>query len=249
MSIVKKERGRSADKKLSKYRWKCKTFPELLPELEHHLLAHTSRCGQERWLKPDLVKGSKAYYDKVGPDQWRKEIKKYKELTGEDRDAWIQGTDMGCIHGNPSQLDPPLLGYQPKGYAKWVAVGERWTPQKKGVPRVVGPREFHQRSQEALVAISKGQTLKPFSKTQKLPRAPGSPGMGSPGRDKSPNAQKSPSVASARSKKSLGGSSAMSQSLPSFALGPYPPSPAYVRNFMRHLDNETAKSLGVRVAG
>jgi len=252
---------KNSDKKLTKYRWKCASFPEILPELESHLLAHTSRCGQEKWLKPELVKGTKAYYDKVGPDLWRKDLKMYSEVTPPDkvtpfdRDSWIWGTEMGAVHGNPSHLDPPLLGYQPKGYAKWVTVGERWTPQKKGVPRVVGPREFHQRSNEALVAMSKGEKPPPFvykepkwAKTQKLPRRPGSPD--SPGgRDKSPSGTlKSPSMAgSARSKKSLGGSSAMSQSLPSFALGPYPPSPAYVRNFMRHLDNEHARTLGVRV--
>lgn len=165
------------DKNLTKYKWKCREFPELHPKFDGHILAQTSRIGRERWLQPECVTGTKAWMATTGKhQQGRKWLEQYQEFAGHlsdswnlhptlpVRDAWVQGSDQGCVHGTPTQLDPPLLGYQPKGYAKWVDVGERWTPQKKGVPRVVPAREFNRKAQAGLIAISQGKSPKATKK-------------------------------------------------------------------------------------
>lgn len=245
-SIVKAARV-CQEKGLTKYRWSCKSFPELHPRFDGHLLAQTSRPGRERWLQPEENVGSKAWFNKTGKHhQGRKWLSQYQEFTGHlsdswnlhptlpVRDAWIQGSPLGCIHGNPTQLDPPLLGHQPKGYARWVAVGERWTPNKHNVPRVVSAKEFNKTSQAGLLAFSQGKDAKAARKSAKekhdatlLPKRGGSPkGLGS--------TLNSTGAASATSGTGLSGS----QSLPTLARGPFPPSPAYVRSFMRQIDLE-----------
>lgn len=230
------------EKGLTKYRWSASKFPELNPRLEGHLLAQTSRPGRERWLHPENVVGTKPWFNKTGKhQQGRKYLSQYQEFTGHLSDSWnlhptlpvrdafITGSVQGGVHGTPTQLDPPLLGYQPKGYAQWVqGGGERWTPAKKGVPRIVGPREFHRTSQAGLVAIAQGKNPKEARKSARakldatMPKFASTEGSG---------------PASPKSMASTGGLS-HSHSMPTLALGPYPPSPAYVRHFMKQIDLE-----------
>lgn len=241
-SIVRAQRV-CQEKGLTKYRWSCSKFPEINPKFDGHLLAQTSRPGRERWLNPENQVGTKAWFNKTGKyQQGRKWLSQYQEFAGHlsdswnlhptlpVRDAWIQGADQGCVHGTPTQLDPPLLGYQPKGYAQWVeGKGERWTPTKKGVPRIVGPKEFYRTSQAGLVAISQGKDAK---EARKSARAKLDATMPKRVFDNSRNSPSSPkSMAST-------GTLSQSQSMPTLALGPYPPSPAYVRHFMKQIDLE-----------
>lgn len=216
------------DNNLTKYKWKCKEFPELHPKYEGHLLAQTSRPGRERWLQPETVVGTKAWMEKTGKhQQGRKWLEQYQEFAGHlsdswnlhpslpVRDAWVLGSDQGNCHGEPSQLDPPLLGYQPKGYAKWVNVGERWTPQKKGVPRVVPAREFNRKAQAGLLAISQGKSPKSRKKLLDVTQKPESETLSNTNKMRN-----------------------LSKSLPTLSMGPFPPSAAYVRSFMRQIDLE-----------
>merc|ERR1712185_567868 len=133
------------------------------------------------------------------------------------RDAWIQGSPQGCVHGTPTQLDAPLLGHQPKGGARWVEVGgQRWTPQKKGVPRVVPASEFNRKSHAGLLAISQGKNPQAARKSI----------------DAKLNATQRKRLDSpSPSHKSLESSGAMSQSMPTLAHGRFPPTPAYIRHF------------------
>jgi len=229
------------EKGLTKYRWSCRSFPELNPRFDNHLLAQTSRPAPERWLQPENMVGSKAWYKTTGKNQQgRKWLEQYGEFAGHlsdswnlhptlpCRDAWITGSDMGGIHGTPSQQDPPLLGHQPKGYSRWVqGNGERWTPDMPKVPRIVPAREFNRKAQAGLIAISQGKDPKAARKTIDAKM--------------SATLRKSKRSASpAQSYKSMNSSGALSgtQSMPTLALGPYPPSPAYVRAFMRQIDLE-----------
>lgn len=243
-SIVRAQRV-CQEKGLTKYRWSCSKHPDLDPRLEGHLLAQTSRPGRERWLNPENVVGSKAWWEGPGKkQQGRKWLSQYQEFTGHldkswnlhptqpVRDAWILGSSQGCISGNPSQVDPPLLGHQPKGYSTWMTGGgERWTPQKKGVPRVVGPREFNLKSQAGLLAISQGKSPKEARKGIDAM-------LGRLDVTQRKSAGQQPD--SPKSAKSLGSSGVHShaQSLPTLAFGSFPPSAAYVRSFMRQIDLE-----------
>jgi len=223
------------DKNLTKYKWKCKEFPELHPKFDGHILAQTSRIGRERWLQPENQIGTKAWMATTGKhQQGRKWLEQYQEFAGHlsdswnlhptlpVRDAWVQGSDQGCVHGTPTQLDPPLLGYQPKGNARWIATNqsERWTPNKKGVPRVVPAREFNRKAQAGLIAISQGKSPKAARKrldvTQKAESAGTQSGAATP----------------------TGTKKSFSKSLPVLSMGPFPPSAAYVRSFMRQIDLE-----------
>jgi|Transcript_2409 hypothetical protein len=245
---IERARQKCQEKGLKKYKWKCNSFPDLQPELEDHLLAATSRPGREGWLMPENVVGSKAWFNAVGPSghHGRKWLQQYNEFNGHMdkswnlhptrpcRDAWVLGSDVGCVHGNPSMLDPPLLGYQPKGYAPWVTVGERWTPAKKGVPRVVPAREFNEKSNAAMVAISQGKD--PKTATKNLSRRSASETSGRKSTLQSRISRLSGSGSrgegSPKSQRSQGSSVASSPNLP--VLGPFPPTPAYVRHYMSH---------------
>lgn len=215
------------EKGLTKYRWRCSDHSELDPRFENHTLAQTSRPGRERWLEPENVKNTKAWFNKTGKyQQGRKWMEQYQEFTGHMsdswnlhpsghpvRDAWVHGSPMGAVLGNPSQMDPPLLGHQPKGYAKWVTVGERWTPNKKGVPRVVSAKEFNRKNDKLLLSMSKGEHLQ------------------------FPEPKKKKELDTTKKKKTMvvqGGA----RSLPALALGSFPPTPAYVRHFMKQIDLE-----------
>lgn len=243
---IERARKTCQEKGLKKYRWKCESFPELQPELENHLLAQPSRPGREGWLMPENVVNSKAWFEAVGPSghHGRKWLSQYNEFTGHldkswnlhptlpCRDAWVLGSDVGCIHGNPSSLDPPLLGWQPKGYAPWVTVGERWTPAKKGVPRVVPAKEFNQTSSAALLAISQGKDPRSAAKSRTRRATSQTLSRGSTLRSRMSGM--SAGEQSPKSARSRGSSVASSPSLP--VLGPFPPTPAYVRHFMSHHD-------------
>jgi len=250
---IERARKKCQEKGLKKYRWKCNSFPELKPELEDHLLARTSRPGPgkepvARWLMPESVVGSKAWFNAVGPSghHGRKWLEQYNELNGHldkswnmhptlpCRDAWVLGSDVGCIHGNPTSLDPPLLGYQPKGYAQWVTVGERWTPAKKGVPRVVPAREFNEKSEAAMLAISQGRDPKAAAKNGTRRAASQTLSRSSTLRSRMSGISRGEQ--SPKSTRSQGSSVASSPNLP--VLGPFPPTPAYVRHFMSHHDLE-----------
>jgi hypothetical protein len=216
-------------------------------------------------MQPETVVGTSAWFNKTGKhEQGRKWLSQYQEFCGHMsdswnlhptqpvRDAWILGTDQGCVHGNPTSLDPPLLGHQPKGYAKWVqGNGERWTPNKHNAPRVIGPREFNLTAQAGLMAMSQGKDAKAARKSAKdkldatmRKTSSGTSskslnstfnstgGLGSTQASNLTLRGASPSNASLRDRGNN------SQSLPSLALGPYPPSPAYVRSFMRQIDLE-----------
>jgi len=238
------------EKGLTKYRWSCSKFPEIHSKFDDHLLSQTCRPGRERWLCPENVVGTKAWMNKTGKhQQGRKWLAQYQEFTGHLSDSWnlhpntnlpcrdafITGSDQGAVHGTPTQLDPPLLGHQPKGYAQWIqGGGERWTPAKKKVPRVVPPREFHRTSQAGLLAISQGKDAKEArnSVRQKLD-ATRRKSMASTvaGRLEGSGGASPKSMVST-------GTLSHSQSMPTLALGPYPPSPAYVRHFMKQIDLE-----------
>jgi len=248
------------EKGLTKYRWSCKEFPEINPKFDGHLLSQTSRPGRERWLCPENVVGTKSWMGKTGKNQQgRKWLAQYQEFTGHLSDSWnlhpntnlpcrdafITGSDQGAVHGTPTQLDPPLLGHQPKGYAQWVqGGGERWTPAKKGVPRIVPPREFHRTSHAGLTAISQGKDAK-AARTNARDYDSRHSGV----RQKLDATQRKSlaSTGSGRLEGSAGASPksmvssrtlSHSQSMPTLALGPYPPSPAYVRHFMKQIDLE-----------
>jgi len=250
------------EKGLTKYRWSCSKFPEINPKFDDHLLAQTSRPGRERWLCPENVVGTKAWMSKTGKhQQGRKWLAQYQEFTGHLSDSWnmhpntnlpcrdafITGSAQGAISGTPSQLDPPLLGYQPKGYAQWVqGGGERWTPAKKNVPRVVGPREFNRTSQASLLATSQGKNAKEARKsvrakldaTQPKSLASTMNRSRASTMDRTGGFEGSGALSSPKSMASTGTFNSGSQSMPTLALGPYPPTPAYVRHFMKQIDLE-----------
>lgn len=252
------------EKGLTKYRWSCKQFPEIHGRYDNHLLAQSSRPGRERWLNPENAVGSKAWMAKTGKhQQGRKWLEQYQEFAGHlsdswnlhptlpVRDAWIQGSPQGCIDGNPTAMDPPMLGHQPKGYATWIqGGGERWTPDMQKVPRVVGPREFYHTSRAGLTAISQGKDeagAKEARKGAKVkldrkldrtnPRRASESGTPTKNLTATLNsALGSTGGSGTMMSRQTSGSGSQTQSLPTLALGPYPPSPAYVRNFMKHID-------------
>jgi len=282
------------EKGLTKYRWSAKSFPELHPKLDGHLLAQTSRCGRERFLQPEEAVGSKAWFAKTGKKQiGRKWLETYQEFTGHMSDSWnlhplsqrvpvrdsfIHGSPQGCIFGEATQLDPPLLGHQPKGYATWVqGGGQRWTPDKHNVPRVVPAREFNAIKTASLKAISEGKDPAKARKsaTEKLLRTnPRSRAdslaysqskktlndatlkLGMSSATRLPDSHMSSTMGSTGGATLKGSMRAgkfgpndedfhpdetqlsMSRSMPTLAKGPYPPSPAYVRSFMRQIDLE-----------
>lgn len=202
--------------------------------------------------------GTKAWHETTGKHmKGRKWLARHTEFcghmadswnlhpTGCVRDAWILGADHGCIRGNPSSLHPPVLGYQPEGGAKWISVGEQWTTKKKGVPRIVGPKEFYHTAQASLSTIAQGGDMKAaqdarktvrakfqsFEKTQRKrdPAASGGAGTKSPDSGaRTPKSQRSGNS----------GGYGHSQSLPTLAYGSFPPTPAYVRHFMKKIDLE-----------
>lgn len=250
-SIVRAQRV-CEEKGLKKYRWSCPNFPELHPKLEGHLLGQSSRLGRERWLQPENVTGTQLWQKTKGKhQQGRKWLEQYQEFTGHMSDSWnlhptlpvrdafITGSP-NAVHGPPSQLDPPLLGHQPPGYARWVNVGERWTPQKKGVPRVVPPREFNKTAQAGLLALSKGKDPKEARKRaqDKLAAKSNAPSSNAATQPKAKTGRR-PSTTPSKD----GSSSVFSQSSPNLVIGPYPPTPAYVRSFMRQQDFELPSEM------
>lgn len=202
---------------LVSYTWRCGSFTEIHPELETHTLAKPSRMLREKWLTPESIVGTKPWFESVGPAgrHGRKSLQKHSELN--ERHAWLTESS-GAVHGNPSTQDPPVFGWQPRGKGRWISAGRgaRWTPSKDwrtdGDPKA----ECH--------GMIGGRGGGPKT---------------SPGRFRSTASSQGTQIvgsAHARRQKDMIGTAAMSQSLPNIAVhGPFPPTPAYVRNSMSTL--------------
>eukprot|EP00933_Yihiella_yeosuensis_P052548 TRINITY_DN50651_c0_g1_i1.p1 TRINITY_DN50651_c0_g1~~TRINITY_DN50651_c0_g1_i1.p1 ORF type:complete len:257 (-),score=44.85 TRINITY_DN50651_c0_g1_i1:144-914(-) len=132
-----------------------------------------------------------------------------------DRASWIPHA-KGAVHGNPSKVDPPIFGYQPPG-------GARWSPIRhpNGAPKKTdrkGCLMFACSPHNSSKASSLGQAFFNTSKSA--------------------------------GDLSLARSVRMStDTLPSIEMGhpvfPYPPSPAFTREFMRRQVEVAARGGGL----
>mmetsp|Transcript_128844 Transcript_128844/g.223447 ORF Transcript_128844/g.223447 Transcript_128844/m.223447 type:complete len:266 (-) Transcript_128844:58-855(-) len=218
--------GQKKDRsKLVTYTWRCHSFPELLPELETHTLAKPSRMVREKWLMPEHVVGTKAFFESVGPagNHGRKSLERHQELN--ERHSWLLESS-GAIHGNPSAQAPPDFGWQPRGKGRWLAAsaGERWTPSKDwrtdGDPKaehhgLLGGKGFGPKTSPGRRRL--GSTLGSTT-SGNLPQGFNRKRRGS----------------HARAKDDVITPGSMTKSLPDIGVhGPFPASPAYVRDCMR----------------
>lgn len=100
----------------SKSSWRVSNHPEPHSSLGGHLLGQGSRMGTEQWMHQETVVGTKAWIEAHNGS--------YKRgAKNPERHHWIAGSDQGAILGEPSQIDPPVFGWQPPG-------GSRWSPNR-----------------------------------------------------------------------------------------------------------------------
>jgi len=210
--------------------WKCKSFPELHPTLYGHLLGQSSCLGTAKWQRPDPVVGTKNWHTGM-----KGSIK--RGTRGAGRDKWITDSDMGAIHGEPSQLPPPVFGHQP-----YVPKAFRGHEEIMGYPSPPGKRS----SKAGSLSSSKNSSR--ASSGSGTPANAGSRKAANRNRIQSTSSTGSSIMDRQQSSRRL----AQNQSLPDILNGdlPYPPTPAFLRNFLartydwsaaRHMSDESAE--------
>jgi len=192
--------------------WKCKSFPELHPTLYGHLLGQSSCLGTAKWQRPDPVVGTKNWHTGM-----KGSIK--RGTRGAGRDKWITDSDMGAIHGEPSQLPPPVFGHQP-----YVPKAFRGHEEIMGYPSPPGKRS----SKAGSLSSSKNSSR--ASSGSGTPANAGSRKAANRNRIQSTSSTGSSIMDRQQSSRRL----AQNQSLPDILNGdlPYPPTPAFLRNFL-----------------
>jgi len=192
--------------------WKCKSFPELHPTLYGHLLGQSSCLGTAKWQRPDPVVGTKNWHTGM-----KGSIK--RGTRGAGRDKWITDSYMGAIHGEPSQLPPPVFGHQP-----YVPKAFRGHEEIMGYPSPPGKRS----SKAGSLSSSKNSSR--ASSGSGTPANAGSRKAANRNRIQSTSSTGSSIMDRQQSSRRL----AQNQSLPDILNGdlPYPPTPAFLRNFL-----------------
>mmetsp|Transcript_39829 Transcript_39829/g.71618 ORF Transcript_39829/g.71618 Transcript_39829/m.71618 type:complete len:229 (+) Transcript_39829:63-749(+) len=191
--------------------WKCRTFPSLHPNLEGHLYGQTSRMGHARWLNAQIVVGTKSWYEAN-----KGSFRRHAQDPG--RSTWVPHA-KGAVHGNPSKIEPPVMGYQPPGGARWSPLRHPNGKRKKKIDdgSALQASLFMSTTRTGgenskYLGDSYAQLNRSFSDTKKI---------------------------GSHSRSLLDLSRA--DSLPSITANsdfPYPPSPAYVRDYMRRASQE-----------
>lgn len=199
--------------------WKCKSFPELHPTLYGHLLGQSSCLGTAKWQRPDPVVGTKDWHTGM-----KGSIK--RGTRGAGRDKWITDSDMGAIHGEPSQLPPPVFGHQP-----YVPKAFRGHEEIMGYPSPSGTRSSKAGSLSSSMNSSRASSVRGGGGTLRKGAA-GSRRGAANGRSRTQSASSTGSSTMDRQQSSR--RLAQNQSLPDILNGdlPYPPTPAFLRNFL-----------------
>eukprot|EP00929_Paragymnodinium_shiwhaense_P114983 TRINITY_DN83554_c0_g1_i1.p1 TRINITY_DN83554_c0_g1~~TRINITY_DN83554_c0_g1_i1.p1 ORF type:complete len:225 (+),score=36.29 TRINITY_DN83554_c0_g1_i1:143-817(+) len=187
--------------------WKCSSFPELNPRLYGHRLGESSCVGTAKWQQPHPV---------VYTNDWFAASKGSIRLHARDpgRADWVWHSDMGTVHGSPSQLDPPVFGWQPKvpKYLQGVDLNDP----------AASMRGTRSRLNSTATSLASSRTTN--SKKSKSP------------------SRRSANLKRAASTGTLAQSASQTLkfgvTMPDLLNGElrYPPSPAFVRNFLRTCD-------------
>lgn len=190
--------------------WKCTSYPELNSGLYQHRLSEPSYVGTPQW---------QSTYPVVGTNDWyaanKGSIRRHARDPG--RADWIWHSDMGSIQGQPSALDPPVFGWQPK-VPKYLQ-GVDWKTADPG--GTLGQTKM--RTTGSSFASSRTSKSSKQGKSPKRNKRAGSP----------TSTTTSGSLAQTGEQTLKYG-----VSLPDLLNGDlrYPPSPAFVRNFLRTCD-------------
>ncbi|CAE7227952.1 unnamed protein product, partial [Symbiodinium natans] len=123
-------------------KWKCpKSFPLLHAALEGHLYKEPSRMGPERWKHPELVAGTRQWYE-------ANNLSYKRGARDAGRGEWVHATGP---HGE-----------LPKGVPRWPATKAEAKSKKKGSftskVSLFLSRDV-QRSAESLLSLSGSQSL------------------------------------------------------------------------------------------